>query len=308
MKPENENAVISTPMEVIPERVGEVSPRALEQMTRAEIDLQISTAKQYPRPELVKIRQKMLSFATLDEETAESCFYTLKRQNVKAGEEKLIQGPSVRLAEIAVACYGNLRAAARVIDNDGRKVTAQGACHDLENNIMFSVEVQRRITTKSGQTFSEDMQIMTGNAANAIAFRNAVFKVIPLALIKPVYEQVRKVATGDQSTLAQKRDKVFKRFATMGVDRERVLAAVEKESTESVDLNDLAMLIGIGTAIKDQEVTIEEAFPLTREATGPPTTGQKGAREELKKRILAARATEEAPIPAPEPPSEDAKS
>lgn len=246
----------------------EIQPRALELIQRAEIDMQISTAKKYPRLELAKIRQKMLSFATLDEETAESCFYTLRRWDAQANENKLIQGPSVRLAEIAVACYGNLRAASRVIDNDGKKITSQGACHDLENNVLISVEVSRRITNKTGKTFNDDMQITTGNAANSIAFRNATFKVIPMALVKPVYEQAKRVAVGDATTLSVKREKLFKRFSSMGVETERVLAVLEKASIESVDLDDLTTLIGIGTAIKDGEQTVEEAFPPVRRERG----------------------------------------
>ncbi len=97
-----------------------ISGNALELMQRAEIDMQVSTAKKYPRPDPSAIKKKMESFATMDEETAESCFYSLPRDG------KTIQGPSVRLAEIAVACYGNLRAASRVIANDGRRQRLSG--------------------------------------------------------------------------------------------------------------------------------------------------------------------------------------
>lgn len=238
-----------------------VQPHALEMLQRAEIDIQIATAKKYARPELAVIRRKMLSFATLDEETATSCFYTLRRTDAKTNEKKLIQGPSVRLAEIAVACYGNLRAGSRIIDNDGRKIVSQGVCHDLENNVLITVEVGRRITNKEGRPFSDDMQIVAGNAANSIALRNAVFKVIPQALIKPVFEQAKRVAVGDAATLAKKRDVLFNKFAAMGVDAERVLAAVGKQSVQSVDLEDVTDLVGLGTAIQDGEMTIEEAFP-----------------------------------------------
>jgi hypothetical protein len=106
-----------------------IQPGALELIQRAEIDMQIATAKRYPR-DLSKVKKRMLDFATLDEETAESCFYTLPRDG------KTIQGPSVRLAEIAVACYQNIRVASRVIANDGRVITAQAACLDLENNTL----------------------------------------------------------------------------------------------------------------------------------------------------------------------------
>ncbi|HOL73612.1 MAG TPA: hypothetical protein PKW45_19345, partial [Bryobacteraceae bacterium] len=236
-----------------------IQPHALELIQRAEIDMQIATAKKYPR-DLAKVKRRMLDFATLDEETAESCFYTLTRDG------KVIQGPSVRLAEIAVACYTNIRAASRVIDNNGKVITCQGVCHDLENNTLISVEVQRRITDRKGRTYSEDMQVTTGNAGNAIAFRNAVFKVVPGALIKPVYEAAKKVAVGDASTLTTKRAKVISRLNAMQVDTPRILAKVGKSSVENIGLEDLEILIGLGTAIKDGDTTVDEAFPIAKPA------------------------------------------
>ncbi len=230
-----------------------ISSSSLELIQRAEIDMQIATAKRYPR-DLAMVKKRMLSFATLDEETAESCFYSLPRDG------KIIQGPSVRLAEIAVACYGNLRAASRVIDNNGKIITSQAACHDLENNTLISVEVQRRITNKKGQTYSEDMQVTAGNAANSIAFRNAVFKVVPGALVKPVYEAVKAVAVGTASTLAVKRDKMIKRLNGMHVPTPMILIKLGKSSVENIDLADLEILIGLGTAIKDGDISIDEAF------------------------------------------------
>ena len=77
-----------------------ISASSLELIQRAEIDMQIATAKRYPR-DLAKVKRKMLDFATLDEETAESCFYSVPRDG------KTIQGPSVRLAEIADVEFGS---------------------------------------------------------------------------------------------------------------------------------------------------------------------------------------------------------
>lgn len=267
--------------------------------------MQIATAKKYPRAELAKIRSKMLSFATLDEETAESCFYTLKRKE-KSGQEKIIQGPSVRLAEIAVSCYGNIRAGASIIDNDGRQVVSRGACFDLENNVLVSVEAQRRITDKNGRTYSEDMQITTANAANSISYRNAVFKVIPMALVKPVYEAVKEVATGGASTLAQKREKVFKRFNSLGVSSERLLEFLEKSSIESVDLDDLAVLIGVGTAIRDGETTIDDVFPGPLQQQQDQAPGKKKPSFKDKVHAAAPAAPPEEAPPAEEPQPEPA--
>lgn len=236
---------------------------AIEAIQRAEIDMQVATAHRYPRAAISVIKKKMLDFATIDEETAESCFYSLPRDG------KTIQGPSVRLAEIAVACYGNLRAASRVISNDGRILTSQAACHDLENNNLVSVEVQRRITTKSGKTFSDDMVVTAGNAANSIAFRNAVFKVIPGAIYKPVYDAARQVAVGSASTLATKRVKVVARLNSMEVDTPRILARLQRPSVDDITLEDLEVLIGAGTAIRDGDTTVDEAFPAVTRAGAP---------------------------------------
>lgn len=232
-----------------------ISASSLELIQRAEIDMQVATAKKYPRKEISVIKKRMMDFATLDEETAEACFYSLPRDG------KTIQGPSVRLAEIAVSCYGNLRGASRVIGNDGRFLTSQGACHDLENNNLISVEVMRRITDKKGKTYSEDMQMTAGNAANSIAFRNAVFKVVPSALWRPVYEQARLVAVGTATTLVSKRQKMIKRLNSMEVDTPRILVRLGRAAVEDITLADLEVLIGAGTAIRDGDTSVDEAFP-----------------------------------------------
>ena len=144
----------------------------LAALTRSEIDVQVATAHQYPR-NLSRVLNNIETLATMDEDVAGSCFYTLRRQG------KVIEGPSVRMAEIIASSWGNLRVQARIISNDGKMITAQGICHDLESNYATSTEVKRRITDKNGKTFSEDMQVVTGNAACAIAMRNALFKVVP---------------------------------------------------------------------------------------------------------------------------------
>lgn len=232
---------------------------ALSQIEKAQVDVQISTAKRYPRT-LSKVKQDMLSMATLDQETAMACFYTLRRKE-KDGGTKLIQGPSIRLAEIAISCYGNIQAGARVISNDGKFIVAQGVCFDMEKNVRITMEVSRRITRSDGRTYSEDMQQTAGNAACSIALRNAALRVIPGALTKPVYEAAKKVATGDVKSLTAYRTKVLERLKAQGAEEANILAAVDARKVEDIDLIKLELLIGLGTSIKDGEMTLEEAFP-----------------------------------------------
>lgn len=287
MKESAANAEIIVPSQTPENPLMPIAPTALEVMERAQIDVMIATSKKYPRPEIEKIRTRILTYATVDEETAESCIYTLKRFDKETREEKLIQGPSIRLAEIVAVCWQNMRAGSRTTDNDGRKVTAQGLCFDMENNVLMFSEVSRRITNREGRPYSEDMQIVTAQACNSIARRNAVFMVVPFALIKPAYGKILDVATGSASTLPVKRDKVFKRLYSMGVSKERLLAVIGKENVESVDLEDLGLLVGLGTAVKDKEMTADEAF-------AAPAEGDETPRKTIHEKLAARKAARQA--------------
>lgn len=226
---------------------------ALYLITKSEIDSQISTAKAFPRS-LQTFMQSTLSMATLTEDIAQSCTYAVPRSG------KAIEGPSVRLAEILCSNYGNIRSGARVIENDGKTITAQGICHDLESNYCVTVEVKRKITNKMGQTFSEDMQVVTGNAACAIAFRNAVFKVIPAAIVSGIYEQVKLVAKGTAQTLIERRVKAVTWFNENGVSNTQICSVLELKKIEDIDLDKLAILSGMRSALKNGESTLKDLF------------------------------------------------
>lgn len=228
------------------------------QIEKANNDSQIAIARRYPR-DLGQVKAKMKSFATLDQETAESCFYTLPGR--KGGDGKPIQGPSVRMAEIALTCYQHVKAGARIVNDDGSFVTAQAVVMDIENNVSVSVEVRRRITTKEGRRYSDDMIATTCNAACSIALRNAVFRVVPLALVKPVYEAAKQVAVGDVKSLVKRRAEVVEKLVKMGAVKERIFSAVDVTNIEGIDVSKLETLIGFGVALKDGDITLEEAFP-----------------------------------------------
>jgi hypothetical protein len=226
---------------------------SLSLITKAEIDIQISTAKAFPRS-LQLFLKKAMSMATISEEVAASCNYALPRGG------KSLEGPSVRLAEIVCSAYGNIRAGARVISNDGKTVTAQGICHDLETNYSVTVEVKRRITDRNGKTFNEDMQVVTGNAACAVAYRNAVFKVVPSALVNDVYDRAKEVARGTEETLPKRRDKTLTYLHSLKVTDKQICDVLEIQRVEDIDLDKLDTLRGMCTLIKNGESTVKDLF------------------------------------------------
>lgn len=240
-------------MDVIEIKQAEV----LQAINRSEVDMQVATAKQYPR-ELPKVLNQIATYATMDVETASECFYVLRRNGDNGGSP--IEGLSVRMAEIIAGAWGNLRVQTRIIGNDGKTITAQGICHDLETNVAVSVEVKRRITDRNGCTYSEDMQVVTGNAASAIAFRNAVLKVVPKAVTKKVIEEVKQVALGQAIDLETSRRNCLANFAKAGVTEKMIFELFNISKIEEIDKNILFELKGLWNAIKEGSTTVQEAF------------------------------------------------
>ncbi len=233
------------------------SAEVLSAINRAEVDIQISTAKSYPR-DLSRVLNQIETYATMDTETAEDCFYALRRGS--GNNASVIEGVSVRLAEIIAGAWGNMRVQTRIIGNDGKTITSQGICHDLETNLAVSVEVKRRITDRNGKTFSEDMQVVTGNAASAIAFRNAVLKVVPKAVTKNVLTRVKQVAIGQAIDHETSRQNCLANFAKAGVTEQMILEHLEVNSINDIDKEMIFLLRSTWNAIKEGSTTIAETF------------------------------------------------
>jgi hypothetical protein len=245
--------------------VAEVIPAAaLAIISKSEVESQLDAAHRYPRVPSRAVADA-ISQVTATEQMAAACSYTLRRREFDAAagtfKEKLIVGPSVRLAEVAASCWGNMHIGTRQIEVGERDVTTQAVAWDLERNLRITVESKRRITTSKGKRYSDDMIIVTQNANASIAFRNSVLRVIPRVYIDRMYEAARKCAVGDLATLPAKRAKILGRLAEMGVTEKRVLTALGKASVDDILIPDLEILIGLGTSIRDGLMTIADAFP-----------------------------------------------
>ena len=251
----------------------------LEAINRSEIDMQIVTAHKLPR-DIEKCKENMIALAAMDDEIAYNCFYHLERKN-KDGQITVIEGPSVRFTEIISACWKNLRIAGRIIANDGKTITAQGVCHDLESNVAYSTEVKRSILTSKGYTYSEDMQVVVGNAAVAIAQRNAICKVVPQVLIKSVVNAVQKKALEhiQKTGVADQWKSCLSYFQAYKVSDKMLLEYIGKETAEEVDAKDIIKLGGVYNAIKEGSTTVEETFTKPKEQKSTAQKVQKAAND-----------------------------
>ncbi len=280
-------------MSAAEERIVESIPveqTILQAVTKAELDQQITTARAYPRS-LTKFMRECMDMATLNEQIAGECIYALPRDG------KTIEGPSARLAEIVVSAWGNCRAGARVVDEGREFITAQGVFHDLERNSAITYEVKRRITNKRGDRYSSDMIAVTGNAACSIALRNAVFKGVPKAFWSGIYDAARKVIAGDSKTLVNRREQALGLLQKVGVTRDMVLAKLEISGTADIGMDEIVVLNGLYNAIRDNEITAEEAFAPKPDPNQPQPTGTKTqqAKDALRKGAPETAAAKEQP-------------
>jgi hypothetical protein len=277
--PDGEPEVIEA--EVVEAATAVVPTRSLEIFTKAELDAGAAFALINRRPPFSVITQELISMTTFNAQVAAESIYTLKRKGREPNGQyktKAIMGASIRFAEDLVYAYRNVRVASRAVSNDGRVVVSQGVCIDLERGTHVSTETQRSILTKNGYPFSADMQVVATNANNSIAVRNAILRCVPRAIWIPAYEACMNVVKGDQATLVTRRTDMLKAYAGIGVVEEQILRSLERESVTDIDLDDIATLAGYWTAIKDGQISAQEAFQAPEEpGEGEPPVEQRGA-------------------------------
>lgn len=243
--------------ETMPEILEPQDVNIIYQQDKAVIDMQIATAKAYPR-NIKRATDNAMAIVTMDKDTAATCTYALPRGG------KTISGPSVHLAKIIAQMWGNLRIEAKVVDIGEKHITSQAVAFDLESNVAIRMEVKRSITDKFGKRYKDDMITVTGNAANSIALRNAVFAVIPRSVLDKVWTSAKRTVVGDLSSeekLNASRKKVFDEFKdTYGVNEAEVLAVIGKPAVSNVNGDDLVVLLGIRQALIDGDTTVELTF------------------------------------------------
>ena len=257
---------------------------------KAAIDTQIATAKAYPR-DIVRSTNDAIAIVTMSKDTAESCGYAVPR----AG--KTITGPSVHMARIIAQEWGNLRIESKVINITQTQIISQATCFDLQKNLAVKVEVRKKITNKNGIRFNDDLITVTGNATNAVAYRNAVFSVIPKSVTDLVYQASKNMITGNLSSdeeLLNKRKKMLKWFdENHGVKEKQILEALGLNSLNQVKQDEIITLIGIAQALTDGDVTVSETFggKKTKKKAKTPEEIQK-EKDLLKKKRESGKSTD----------------
>ena len=228
------------------------------EIARIEIDMQVATAKQYPRDE-EKVIKKVHKLATLNKEISCECFYSKP-----VGEGKTATGESIRFAEIVSSVWGNLRIKTYIKEETSKNIVAVAEGVDNETNTAISCEVSRSITTKSGYRYSESQIEVTKLAAQAIARRNVIFQLIPKGLFSETIEKIKDFSVGKNEQVSKDAfltsvKKVLQAFKKYKIEENVVFEKIGVKSVEEITQDLLKDLIGFGTALKEG-ATVEDIF------------------------------------------------
>lgn len=250
----NDDAYDSVTGEIVPSETN-----VLEAITRAEVDIAITTAKRYPRD--IAVFQQSVERIISDPEIAQGCGFRLP-------VGKGVEGPSIRLAEIMAPCWQNMRVASRTIDVGKKSIRIQATAKDWQSNYEVYQEVERQIVDKTGKRFEEHLINRTIMAAQAIGRRNVIFQIIPREFVNKYHERAKEIAIQDPEALLKTRDKWLAYFEAGGVSRARVLAHFEVANMKNLSAQDVVSMKGYADAIKEGLANLDDIFPADQAPQG----------------------------------------
>ena len=236
-------------------KIIESGVEVFEAQERVSIDIQVATARRYPRS-IRRVVDNSVAIVTMNKETAKSCRY----EKPVAGSK--ITGVSVHLARIICQQYGNIRVQQRIKSIDNKTIVAEAVAFDMETNYAVCVEVRRSILKKDGTRYEESTIETNAMACMAIAERNAILKVIPKSIVDNVYNEAFKFAYGDLTDRAKflkERNRLFIVFKdTYAMDEAMVIKVLGINTKEAVTVENIATLDGYFQALKDKDITVAD--------------------------------------------------
>jgi hypothetical protein len=247
---------------------------AMVAKSRAEVEAACIMAKRWPRnPD--QVRQDLIA------ECKRPGFAAVAIYSLPRGEKK-IEGLSIRFAEVAMRCSGNMSASSETIYDDPAVRCIRVKVVDYERNSMWQTDitinktVERRQLKRGQKPLGErinsygdrvfiveatDDDVRTKqNAEISKASRTGILRIIPGHLQDEARRLCKAtVSKADAADPAAARDKLFDAFGSIGVKP----AALEQwlgHSTDTISPAELDDLRGLFAAIRDGETTWADAL------------------------------------------------
>lgn len=240
------------------------------------------------------------------------------------GDNKALEGLSIRFAEAAIQLMGNIDVLCPVVYDDDEKRIIQVTVLDLETNAAFSsgITIMKRVERKwlrdgqqaisarvkeDGSTvylvYATDDQIMNQqNALKSKAIRSEGLRLVPGWLkeecLERCYETLTKKKAGTAEDPDKQRKALFEKYAAVGVTPEQVKVWLGHDP-DTMNAFELRALRGLYNAIKDGEASWKDAMEdrekMLAKAKVDEEKARKLAEEQEKKKNATAKPQEQPP-------------
>ena len=255
-------------------------------------------ARQFPRVESAAGGKLVARCANMA--LAEKAVYSFKRGGTT------VEGPSIRLAEAIVQCWGNMRSGAYLVADGPEYRTMRCWAMDLETgnkqelDVTFAKLIQRK-QGRAGKTFwvepdARDLMELTNREA-AKGRRNCIIGLVPRELVLQAMKQAKdtKLAGIKQDPDGYLRS-LIARFNVLGIDARELEAFVGRPLGQlNADLQALEYLGSVAAGLEEGQPW--KAY-LEKLAKHESVKGKVASAQELRSKI-AARASEVRPATQP---------
>ena len=254
----------------IPATIGNSLPSVHSSMTTveqsraiAEIQAAMAIAQRFPRDETaahLKIMKncKRLSFA-------ESAGYSYKRGG------QLVSGPSIRMAEMMAANWGNLFYGFKELSRTSDSSEVEAYCWDLETNVKsvraFTVKhIRDKSAGNVALTSERDKYELIANMAQR-RVRACIFEIIPGDIKEDAEKKCAEtIKAGDGSqTMEQRIKSMVVAFDELGVTLEMIEGFLQHKIT-AIDPNEFVRLQKIYRSIRDGVAPRDDFFSVKKES------------------------------------------
>jgi len=277
---------------------------ASQQREIAEVQAAMVIAKKFPRDPINAVDRILhaCTRATL----AESALYSYSRGGAD------ITGPSIRLAEVAAQCWGNVQFGIRELEQRNGESTVEAYAWDIETNTrqvkVFQVPHIRH--TKRGAYRLEDPRDIYELTANqgARRLRACILGVIPGDVIEAAVKQCETTLTASADTSPEALKKIVSAFEPFGVTREQIEKRIQCR-LEAIRPAQVVMLKKIYTSLRDAMSTPADWFEPIQTADAQSGGADQGGqpstlREKVRARGQQGKAATQ-PAAQPEPPAQE---
>lgn len=270
----------------------------------------LAFAMQKPRDQM-EAMDRALSQLRATPQFAEKAYYSLPFKKWVNGKqvEEIVTGPSIKAATALTGCWGNNVEGGFLGAETEDYVDVFGYFFDYETGKLTvrPWRVSKTYRTQKGevQKWRYDMlqkQIMAGVSK---AIRNADLNGLPAGYVAEYYAEAMKIAArggkvapesaqvgdgvmeADAADIQRQLEKCLAQFETFGVERKEVQDYVARHPELDTEEAVAAHLVGLLTALEDQQTTIDDVFTVpgnseipepqktTPAASKPAATGAK---------------------------------